>query len=255
MNHRRAFTSRILGIGGAWARRITLVAAIGLLCQVLPGFSQTVVEPRYQSIPQSVDGIGKSYDGREIAQVMGFDGAPWLDRPDREREERPDLLVEELHLTHGMTVADVGAGSGYLSRRLAPLVAPGKVFAVDVQPQMVALLGELAKQPGMGNLVPLQSRVDDTRLPPESLDLAVMVDVYHELAFPYEVMRSLVGALKHGGRIVFVEYRGEDPTVPIKALHKMSERQIRREMQTFPLQWERTSERLPVQHIVIFRKR
>jgi SAM-dependent methyltransferase len=202
----------------------------------------------------SPDGIGKFYQGREIAAIMGFEGAPWLERPSRASEERPDLLVEELHLQPGMTVADIGAGSGYLSRRMAPIVGPGRVFAVDVQPRMVALLTELSQKPEYKNLVPIQCGTDDVQLPPDSVDLAVMVDVYHELAYPYEVMRSLIRALRPGGRVVLVEYRGEDPAVPIKALHKMSEAQIRREMSVLPLTWERTSERLPMQHIVVFRK-
>jgi precorrin-6B methylase 2 len=208
----------------------------------------------YRQQPASADGTGKFYDGREIAQVMGFAGAAWLERPGREHEERPDLLVEALRLRPGMTVADIGAGSGYLSRRLAPLVAPGRVLAVDVQPEMVALLEKLAKQPGMGNIVPEQGAPDDVRLPASSVDLAVMVDVYHELQFPYEVMQSIVRALKPGGRVVFVEYRAEDPKVPILALHKMSETQVRREMGRFPLTWERSDERLPLQHLIVFRK-
>lgn len=209
----------------------------------------------YREAPASADGIGKFYDGREIAQVMGFDGAPWLDRTSREAEERPDLLLQELHLAPGMTLADVGAGSGYLSRRMAPLVAPGRVYAVDVQPEMVALLRQLSQQPGLDNIVPVRSTVDNANLPANSVDLAILVDVYHELACPYEVMQSVVNALKPHGRLVFVEYRGEDPAVPIKALHKMTEAQVRREMRHLPVVWERTSERLPIQHIVIFRKR
>jgi SAM-dependent methyltransferase len=214
----------------------------------------SVAMPLYREGRGSPDGIGKFYQGREIAAVMGFEGAPWLERPSRESEERPDLLVEELHLQPGMTVADVGAGSGYLSRRIAPIVGPGRVFAVDVQPQMVALLTELSRKPGYRNLVPIQGGTEDVQLPPASVDLAVMVDVYHELAYPYEIMRSLVRALKPGGRVLLVEYRAEDPAVPIKPLHKMSEAQIRREMSGLPLTWERTSERLPLQHIVVFRK-
>jgi SAM-dependent methyltransferase len=213
-----------------------------------------VATPLYQEGRGSADGIGKFYQGREIAGVMGFEGAAWLERPSRVSEERPDLLVKELHLQPGMTVADIGAGSGYISRRLAPVVAEGRVFAVDVQPQMVALLTELSRKPGFTNVVPIQGDFDDVKLAPASVDLAVLVDVYHELAFPYEVMRSLIRALKPGGRIVLVEYRGEDPGVPIKELHKMSKLQIRREMSAFPLVWERTSERLPMQHIVVFRK-
>jgi SAM-dependent methyltransferase len=226
------------------------------LCLCLgAGAGAALAQPNYRDGPASEDGIGKFYDGREIARVMGFEGASWLERPTREQEERPDVLVRELALKPGMMVADIGAGSGYLSRRMAPRVAPGKVFAVDVQPQMVALLEQLSRRPGMDNLVPSLGASDDVKLAPESLDLAVMVDVYHELEFPYEVMRSLLRAVRSGGRIVLVEYRGEDPRVPIKELHKMTVVQIRREMRAFPLEWERTSEALPMQHIVVFRKR
>jgi protein-L-isoaspartate O-methyltransferase len=236
---------------------------IAVVCLVLGTFSSplpaanaenSVVMPLYRQGRGSPDGIGKFYQGREIAGVMGFEGAPWLERPSRASEERPDLLVEELHLQPGMTVADIGAGSGYLSRRIAPIVGPGLVFAVDVQPQMVALLKELSQKPEYKNLVPIQCGTEDVQLPPASVELAVMIDVYHELAYPYEVMRSLIRALKPGGRVVLVEYRGEDPAVPIKSLHKMSEAQIRREMSVLALAWERTSERLPMQHIVVFRK-
>lgn len=228
-----------------------------LLAQTAPTPQQTLTAPtsRYREAAASRDGIGKFYEGREIAQVMGFSGASWLDRPTRESEERTDLLVDELHLRANMTVADVGAGSGFLAKRMAPLVAPGAVYAVDVQPEMIALLKTLSQQPGMSHIVPIQATLTDTNLPADSVDLAILVDVYHELAFPYEVMSHLVRALKTGGRVVLVEYRGEDPSVPIKALHKMSDNQVRREMAAFPLQWERTSERLPIQHIFVFRKR
>jgi ubiquinone/menaquinone biosynthesis C-methylase UbiE len=226
------------------------------LC-ALPLLASSVVradDAAYQSQPGTPDGIGKFYYGREIAQVMGFDGAPWLDRASRDSEERPDLLIQELHLRRGMMVADVGAGSGYLSRRMAPLVAPGRIYAVDVQPQMVDLLRKLSAEPGLQNIVPTQGKVDDVGLAPDSIDLAIMVDVYHELAFPREVMASIVQALKPGGEVVFVEYRGEDPAVPIKALHKMSKAQVMKEMHQFPVTLERTSERLPVQHIIFFVK-
>jgi SAM-dependent methyltransferase len=235
---------------------VGLCLVLGALAWPLPAANaeNSVAMSLYREGRGSPDGIGKFYQGREIAAVMGFEGVPWLERPSRASEERPDQLVEELHLQPGMTVADIGAGSGYLSRRMASIVAPGRVFAVDVQPQMVALLTELSQKPEYKNLVPIQGGTDDVRLPNVSVDLAVLVDVYHELAFPYEVMHSLVRALKPGGQVVLVEYRGEDPAVPIKALHKMSEAQIRREMSVLPLMWERTSERLPMQHIVVFRK-
>jgi SAM-dependent methyltransferase len=242
------------------ARMSSIIAALWLVLGtfVVPPpiaiAENSVAMPLYREGRGSPDGIGKFYQGREIAAVMGFEGAPWLERPSRASEERPDLLLEELRLKPGMTVADIGAGSGYLSRRMAPIVRPGRVFAVDVQLQMVALLTELSQKPEFKNLVPILGDTDDVKLQPASTDLAVLVDVYHELAYPYEVMRSLIRALKPGGRVVLVEYRGEDPAVPIKPLHKMSEAQIRREMSTLPLAWERTSERLPMQHIVVFRK-
>lgn len=237
-----------------------MIAALWLMLSAFvlltpPTIAQdSVAMPLYREGRGSPDGIGKFYQGREIAAVMGFEGAPWLERPSRASEERPDLLVEELHLQPGMTVADIGAGSGYLSRRMAPIVGRGRIFAVDVQPEMVALLTELSQKSEFKNIVPIQGDTEDVKLPAASIDLAVLVDVYHELAYPYEVIQSLIRALKPGGRVVLVEYRGEDLAVPIKALHKMSEAQIRREMSVLPLTWERTSERLPMQHMVVFRK-
>ena len=227
-----------------------------LLCSAAA--AQTTSAPTsasvYQTGAASRDGIGKFYFQREIAHVMGFEGAAWLERPDRQAEERPDLLVNALRLAHGMNVADVGAGSGYLSKLIAPLIAPGELFAVDVQPQMVELLKDLAAQPGTRNIVPILGSVDSVNLRKNSIDLAVMVDTYHELSQPYEIVQSIISALKSGGRLVFVEYRGEDPNVAIKPLHKMTVAQLRLEMKAFPLALERTDEQLPIQHIVVFRK-
>jgi SAM-dependent methyltransferase len=218
------------------------------------GPAQTAPACVYQMGAASRDGIGKFYYHREIAHIMGFEGAAWLERPDRQSEERPDLLVNALHLTPGMNVADVGAGSGYLSKLIAPLIAPGELFAVDVQPQMVELLIVLAAQPGTRNIVPILGSTDSVNLRKNSIDLAVMVDTYHELSQPYEIVRSIVSALRSGGRLVFVEYRGEDPHVLIKPLHKMAVAQIRLEMKAFPLALQRIDEQLPIQHIVVFRK-
>ena len=211
---------------------------------------------RYSPVPTSADGIGKSFMGREISAVMGWQGAAWLERQERDREERTDLLMEALMLKPGMVVADIGAGTGYLSRRMAPAVMPGgKVWAVDVQPEMISLLQAGAKRSGLTQIEARISAVNDVNLPASSVDLAVMVDVYHELSHPYEVIASILKALKPGGRIVFVEYKAEDPRVPIKPLHKMSEAQIKREASVFPLVWERTVNTLPWQHVVVFRKR
>ena len=210
---------------------------------------------RYSSTALSADGIGKRYMGREIASVMGWQGAAWLEREEREREERTDLLVRALQLRPGMVVADIGAGTGYLSRRMAPAVMPGgRILAVDVQPQMVRLLQDAVRQSGLQQIEPRLGAEDDVKLPLASVDLALMVDVYHELAWPHEVLASIVRALKPGGLLVFVEYRAEDPNVPIKALHKMSEVQIKREAAVHPLQWVRTVGTLPWQHLVVFRK-
>ncbi len=260
------------------ARTATPSAALGLLllllAMVVPGTASGATPaagalagasgtdapppalPRYQRVPASIDGIGKAYMGREIAQVMGWQGAGWLERDEREREERGSLLLRALRLEPGMVVADVGAGTGWYARRIAPLVAPGgRVLAVDVQPEMVEMLAEVARRPGLGNIVPVLGVADDVRLPAASVDLALMVDVYHELEFPYELLASLVRAVKPGGRIVFVEYRAEDAFVPIKTLHKMTEAQVKREAAALPLDWERTVRTLPWQHAIVFRRR
>lgn len=217
--------------------------------------AQETPPDRYGSVARSVDGIGKTYEGREIASIMGWQGAAWLERDEREREERSSLLLRELRLEPGMMVADIGAGTGYYSRRIAPRVGPdGQVFAVEVQPQLLNMLKQTAARPEYANLVPVQGTATDPELAPESIDLALMVDVYHELEFPYEMLVAIVDALKPDGRVVFVEYRAEDASVPIKALHKMSEQQIRREAANVPLQWVRTADTLPWQHVVVFRK-
>ncbi|MBC8058698.1 MAG: class I SAM-dependent methyltransferase [Rhizobiales bacterium] len=220
-----------------------------------PPASAAPAEAGYETMRPSPDGIGKRYMGREIAQVMGWQGAAWLEREEREREERTDLLLPELALKPGMVVADIGAGTGYIARRMAAQVGPaGVVYAVDVQPEMIRMLQSLATKAGLPQIKPVLGGVDDVRLPAASVDLAIMVDVYHELEFPREVLASIVRALKPGGRVVFVEYRAEDARVPIKALHKMSEAQVRREASALPLVWERTAGGLPWQHAVIFRK-
>ncbi len=208
----------------------------------------------YSQVPRSADGIGKAYLGREIASVMGWQGAAWLEREEREREERGSVLLDELRLAPGMQVADIGAGTGWHARRMAPRVAPGRVYAVDVQPQMVAMLQRVAAQPGLGNVLPVLGGERDPKLARGSIDLALMVDVYHELAYPAEMLDAVVVALKPGGRLVLVEYRAEDDDVPIKPVHKMSQAQIRREVARHGLAWERTAASLPWQHVVVFRK-
>ncbi len=238
-----------------WSLQIFLCLAVALGVAGTSAIPREISE-RYSSVPANADGIGKSYMGRQIAHVMGWQGARWLEREEREREERSDLLMRILALAPGSTVADVGAGTGYYARRIADAIGPaGKVYAVDVQPEMFSMLQSVAKQRGYGHITPLLGAARDARLPAGSVDVAIMVDVYHELEFPYEVLASVVHAVKPGGRVVFVEYRAEDPRVPIKRLHKMSEAQIRREAEEHSLVWERTANDLPWQHIVIFKRK
>ena len=238
-------------------RRSATFAACLLICvcTMTPALAQKQ-NLNYQTVPASRDGIGKVYKGREIAGVMGWQGASWLEREERQQEERGDLLLRELGLKPGMTVADIGAGTGYYARRMAPLVgSSGIVYATDVQPEMMKMLEDGAKKAGLTNIKPVLGGLQNVNLPDASIDLAIMVDVYHELEFPFEVIESLVRALKTGGRIAYVEYRLEDQRVPIKTLHKMSEAQVRKEAAAHDLVWERTASTLPWQHVVIFRKK
>lgn len=207
------------------------------------------------------NGIGKFYMGREIAHVMGFgpggQGAEWLERAVREKEEKLTLLIKSLDLKPGMVVADIGAGSGVISILMAEKILPdGKVMAVDVQQEMLDRLRENTKRLKVTNVEPIKGTQKTTALKPGSVDLAIMVDVYHELEFPYEMMLDISRSLKPGGRVAFVEYRKEDPDVPIKLVHKMSEDQVKKEVAQpeFGLKWSKTIGVLPWQHIVVFQK-
>jgi protein-L-isoaspartate O-methyltransferase len=214
-------------------------------------------QARYETQRPSRDGIGKVYFGREIAHVMGHQAAGWLERPEREEEERTDLLVEALALKPGEKVADIGAGSGYFSWRMARKVGDtGTVYAVEIQQEMLDILMANMKRRRVGDIVqPVLGTVQDPKLPEGAVDTILLVDVYHEFDYPYEMTRAMIGALKPGGRLVLVEYRGEDPEVPIKPLHKMTVAQVRKEMSVHPLEFVQTIDRLPRQHIIIFRKR
>jgi SAM-dependent methyltransferase len=237
--------------------RVWLTALLLLCALVLPGaFAEEAAPPAYTTVRASPDGIGKVYLGREIAQVMTFHGAPWLERDERMEEERPDRVLATLDLKPGMAVADVGAGSGYYSWRIAERVgAGGTVYAVDIQPEMVRLLQQQMTQRGAANVKAILGTSTDPRLPAATLDLALMVDVYHELEYPYEMLVSITRALKPGGRLVFVEFKGNDPTVPIKPLHTMTEAQVRKEAAVHPLEWQKTVSDLPWQQVIVFRKR
>lgn len=194
-----------------------------------------------------------TYKGRRIAEVMGFGGADWLLRDTRIQEEQPDRMLDALEITPGMTVADVGAGVGYHSLKLAERVGPeGLVYASDLQPQMLWTLIDRAEQARVGNIVPVLATPTYTGLPAGGVDLILMVDVYHEISTPEPALAAFRRALKPGGRLVLVEYRGEDPTVPIKPLHKMTEAQVRGEVEPMGFRFVANPDFLPWQHILIF---
>ena len=218
-------------------------------------FADSIAAPKpvYQQYPATADGIGKVYMGREIAQIMGYQGAAWLERDSREKEERTDILLRALNLKKDMIVADIGAGTGYLSRRMADSVgSTGTVYAVDVQSEMIGKLKSLAKN--YPNIKPVLSEAKDVKLTANSLDMAIMVDVYHELEFPYEVAQSILAALKPNGKLVLVEYRAEDDKVPIKQVHKMTQAQVIKEITVLPFKWHNTMTSLPWQHVIVFTK-
>ncbi len=200
------------------------------------------------------DGIGKVYMGREISHVMGHLGTGWLERPERERQERTDLLINNLPLADNFVVADIGAGTGYFSMPVARKVPEGKVLAVDIQPEMLAIIEQRSEQLGIENVEAVMGSVTNPNLPANGVDLAFIVDAYHEFSHPLEMGQNIVQALKPGGQLVLIEYRSEDPRVPIKRLHKMSEAQAKEEMMAIGLEWVTTEDFLPQQHFMVFRK-
>jgi SAM-dependent methyltransferase len=194
--------------------------------------------------------------GRRIAPVMGYQAAAWLERPERVQEEEPDLALNALKIAKGSSVADVGAGSGYWTVKLSERVgSSGKVFATDLQPQMLDILARRLTATGITNVTLVRGAVDDPKLPPASVDLALMVDVYHELSQPQAILRGLREALKPGGRLVLLEYRKEDPSIPIKFEHKMSVAEAKLEVEHEGFTLATVDEALPWQHILIFTKR
>ena len=200
----------------------------------------------------SRDGIGKFYKGREISKVMGHFGAAWLERKSRSVEENPKLAVKLLNLKKNMIVADFGAGTGYFTSHLAEQCS--LVFAVDIQPEMIELNKKNMKSKNLKNVEYILNTPKKTMLPTNSVDLILLVDVYHELEFPYEVLNDMKKSLKPNGLIVLLEFRAEDPRVPIKPLHKMSVSQISKEMNFIGMELFRNIQKLPRQHMLFFKQ-
>lgn len=194
--------------------------------------------------------------GRRYALPMSVDGAAWLERPERIEEEHPDLALRLMGIARGSTAADIGAGSGYFSIRLARLVGPGgRVYASDIQPGMLTLLRANVGRSDVKNVIPVLGEIDDPKLPRESIDLALMVDVYHEFAEPQKMLQRIRESLKPAGRLVLLEYRAEDPAVPILPSHKMTAAQATLEVEHEGFKLDRISHELPRQHLLIFSKR
>lgn len=194
--------------------------------------------------------------GRRYAQTMSYLGADWLDRAERTREEEPDVALDALKITPGSVVADVGAGSGYMTIRMAKLVGPaGKVYANDIQPQMIDILRRRLEREKITNVEPVLGTFSDPRLPAGALDLILMVDVYHEFSEPQAMLRRMRDALKPTGRLVLFEYRKEDPSIPIRPDHKMSVAEAKMEVEAEGFTLTQVDERLPRQHILVFTKK
>jgi len=240
-------------------RRYSRIAGllIAMMVCVLTLRAEPPKPSRYKmGMPTDPGGCGKFYMGREIAHVMGHQGYKWLERPEREKEEQPKKLLKVLDVKPGMVVADIGAGSGYHSFRFAEKVGPkGKVLAVDIQKEMLALIRKRMKKEKVENIEPVLGKESDPKLPAGGVDLILMVDVYHEFTYPYEMTVALIKALKPGGRLVFVEFRREDEKVPILLAHKMTEKQVLAEMAPHPVKHVKTIKSLPWQHVIIFEKK
>ncbi|PSR56770.1 SAM-dependent methyltransferase [Adhaeribacter arboris] len=215
----------------------------------LPADSLYVYKP-----PVDPNGIGKYYRGRQIAYTMGHSEASWLERTEREKEERTDLLLQALNLRPTDVVADIGAGSGYMTFRISPLVPKGKVLAVEVQQEFLNMLLDNRILNNAFNVEPILGSLRNPNLPNQSVDVALLVDSYHEFSYPHEMLLAIKKSLKTHGRLVLVEYKAEDPYVPIKALHRMSQKQAVKEVTGVGLKFVENQGILPLQHILVFEK-
>jgi SAM-dependent methyltransferase len=241
-----------LALIAAWSWNRPRVPAAGSAPAAAP--APALAPVAYTHGPASPDGIGKFFHGREISKVMGHPALGWLERGNREQEEAPSKAIAAIELPADAVIADIGAGSGYYSFRIAPKVPRGKVVAIDIQPEMLDFLRKRAAEHAVLNVEPHLGAIDDLKLPAASLDAALMVDAYHEFSHPAEMLASLHRALKPGGRVFLLEFRGEDPRVPIKPLHKMTEAQARLELESAGFRFVSNLRPLPWQHFMIFER-
>ena len=227
--------------------------SLGLTIQSCQG-QEPRTEGPYTYKAGDYSGIGKWYMGREIAHVMGYLGMSWLERPERESEERTSLLLQNMDIQPQDDIADIGAGSGYHVFRMAPAASGGTVYAVDIQDEMLGAIASKISETGITNVEPVKGSTESINLPPDSVDKVLIVDVYHEMSHPVEMMASIHKAMRPDAQLFLIEYRGEDDSVPIKRLHKMTEAQAVKEMEAAGFKLKENMGNLPWQHCMVFVK-
>ena len=215
----------------------------------------SIVENKYIFKEGDFNGIGKWYMGREIAYVMGYQGIGWLERSEREKEENVSKLIKNMRIKSNDVIADIGAGSGYHAFRMASLATNGLVYAVDIQTEMLMAIENKKTFSEISNVETILGTEKSVQLPENSVDKILMVDVYHEFSFPLEMIFSMKNALKSNGELFLIEYRAEDPLVPIKRIHKMSQKQAVKEMEAAGFKLRKNIENLPWQHCMVFVKK
>lgn len=225
-----------------------------LLAVLITGCRSDTLPPGDETVFANAEAVDGTYMGRDIAPVQGIDDAEWFDRPGREHAELPDRLVRALPLDETDVVADIGAGTGYFTFRLSEVVPEGRVLAVDIDPSMLARIRARMEQQGATNIEIVESLPNDPRMPEQGVDLALIVDSYHEFSHPREMLDGIYHGLREGGYLVIVEYRAEDATINVEAGHQMTEGQIRLEVEAADFEWVETRDFLPRQHVVVFRR-
>jgi ubiquinone/menaquinone biosynthesis C-methylase UbiE len=226
-----------------------------ICCGFISGANgQSIEDTIYTYKPPTQSGTGKFYKDRQIAQVMSFEGAAWLERGTRQQEENTNLTISKLPITKNSVVADIGAGTGFYTFRIAPKVPQGKVYAIEIQDDAIKYLTERTKELKQGNVIVVKGSELSPNLPENAIDLVIMVDVYHELLYPHEMLQAIRRSLKPNGKLLLIEYRAEDPKVEIKELHKMSVFQVNKELTANGFHLVQDGEFLPIQHFLVFEK-